>query len=183
MATPAKWQQSVGAALCMTSSHRCVRRSRCFARARNGNSERVGKPDCRGAVGKVGRGGSPCTRPRTATRGVAAPGFSTARLGEGPGLLGGLQSDPSLEGCRMSLLCDCHDAPRNGTVISDQFNIPSGPVLGVPPHSPSPRAGGPGSLTPAHSGHHPARPDPPALARAAARTPRGLWARRGCRGS
>src|SRR5271157_1953238 len=42
-----------------------------------------------------------------------------------------LQSDPSLEGCRMSLLCVCHDAPRNGTVISDQFNIPSGPVLGV----------------------------------------------------
>src|SRR5208337_2896437 len=35
------------------------------------------------------------------------------------------------EGCRMSLLCDCHDAPRNGTVISDQFNIPSGPVSGV----------------------------------------------------
>src|SRR5271157_2410368 len=31
----------------------------------------------------------------------------------------------------MSLLCACHDAPRNGTVISDQFNIPSGPVLGV----------------------------------------------------
>src|SRR3974377_1031785 len=31
----------------------------------------------------------------------------------------------------MSLLCVCHDAPRNGTVISDQFNIPSGPVLGV----------------------------------------------------
>ncbi len=25
------------------------------------------------------------------------------QLGEGPGLLGGLQSDPSLEGCRMSL--------------------------------------------------------------------------------
>ncbi len=43
---------------------------------------------------------------------------------------GGLQSDPSLEGCRMSLRCACHDAPRNGTVISDQFNIPSGPVLG-----------------------------------------------------
>src|SRR5271157_4040503 len=31
----------------------------------------------------------------------------------------------------MSLVCACHDAPRNGTVISDQFNIPSGPVLGV----------------------------------------------------
>ena len=31
----------------------------------------------------------------------------------------------------MSLLCVCHDAPRNGTVISDQFNIPSGPGLGV----------------------------------------------------
>src|SRR5271166_4138033 len=31
----------------------------------------------------------------------------------------------------MSLLCACHDAPRNGTVISDQFNIPRGPVLGV----------------------------------------------------
>src|SRR5271157_2215502 len=56
---------------------------------------------------------------------------SSRQLNEGPGLLGGLRSDPSLEGCRMSLVCACHDAPRNGTVISDQFNIPSGPVLGV----------------------------------------------------
>jgi hypothetical protein len=55
----------------------------------------------------------------------------SCQLGEGPGLLGGLQSDPSLEGCRMSLSCACHDAPRNGKVIFDQFNIPSGPVLGV----------------------------------------------------
>ncbi len=53
------------------------------------------------------------------------------QLRKGSGLLGGLQSDPSLEGCRMSLLCACHDAPRDGTVIFDQFNIPSGPVLGV----------------------------------------------------
>ena len=43
----------------------------------------------------------------------------------------GLQSDPSLEGCRMSLFCASHGAPRNGKVIFDQFNIPSGPVLGV----------------------------------------------------
>ena len=34
----------------MTSSRRCVRRSRCFARARNGNSECAGMLDCRGAV-------------------------------------------------------------------------------------------------------------------------------------
>src|SRR5262249_40591515 len=53
------------------------------------------------------------------------------QLGEGPGLLGGLQSDPGPEGGRMSLSCALHDAPRDGTVISDQFNIPSGPVLGV----------------------------------------------------
>ncbi len=31
----------------------------------------------------------------------------------------------------MSLACACHDAPRDGTVNSDQFNIPSGPVSGV----------------------------------------------------
>src|SRR5512135_1402073 len=31
----------------------------------------------------------------------------------------------------MSPPCACHDAPQDGTVISDQFNIPSGPVLGV----------------------------------------------------
>src|SRR5512135_293768 len=53
------------------------------------------------------------------------------QLGEGPGLLGGLQSDPSLERRGISLACARHDAPRNATVIFDQFNIPSGPVLGV----------------------------------------------------
>jgi hypothetical protein len=39
----------------------------------------------------------------------------------------------------MSLLCACHDAPRDGTVISDQFNIPSGPVLGVHLNEQDPR--------------------------------------------
>jgi hypothetical protein len=53
------------------------------------------------------------------------------QLGKGPGLFGGLQRDPSLEGRGISLSCARHDAPRNGTVIFDQFNIPSGPVLGV----------------------------------------------------
>jgi hypothetical protein len=54
------------------------------------------------------------------------------QLGQGPGLLGGLQSDPSLEGSRMSLLtCVGHDAPQGATKTFDQFNIPSGPVFGV----------------------------------------------------
>jgi hypothetical protein len=57
--------------------------------------------------------------------------ISSCQLDEGLGLLGGLQSDPSLEGRGISLSCALHDAPRNATVIFDQFNIPSGPVLGV----------------------------------------------------
>src|SRR5262249_49879445 len=53
------------------------------------------------------------------------------QLGQGPGLLGGLQGDPGLEGRGIALACACHDAPRDGTVNSDEFNIPSGPVFGV----------------------------------------------------
>ena len=53
------------------------------------------------------------------------------QLGQGAGLPGGLQSDPGLEGRGMSLSCACHDTPRDGTMTSDQFNIPSGPVSGV----------------------------------------------------
>ena len=54
------------------------------------------------------------------------------QLGQGPGLLDGLQGDPGLEGGRMALLtCVGHDGPRDATVTFDQFNIPSGPVSGV----------------------------------------------------
>src|SRR5512135_3819640 len=61
-------------------------------------------------------------------------GMDLVRLGEfgdGPGLLGGLQSDLGLEGGRMPLAFAGHDAPRDGTVIFDQYNIPSCPVSGV----------------------------------------------------
>ena len=58
-------------------------------------------------------------------------GKRSGQLGEGPGLLDGLQSDPRLKGCRISLVRAFHDAPRNAKVIFDQFNISSGPVLGV----------------------------------------------------
>ena len=72
------------------------------------------------------------------------------QLVDGPGLLGGLQGDLGLEGGRMPLACAGHDAPRDGTVTFDQFNIPSGPVLGVhymasaftsPEQEPTPAAG------------------------------------------
>jgi hypothetical protein len=53
------------------------------------------------------------------------------QLGESPGLPGGLQSDPSLEGRGIALACACHDAPRDESEPFDQFNIPSGPVFGV----------------------------------------------------
>src|SRR6516165_8908382 len=53
------------------------------------------------------------------------------QLGQGPGLLGGLQGDSGLEGCGVSLAWTCHDAPRDESVTFDQFNIPSGPVFGV----------------------------------------------------
>src|SRR5262249_44104525 len=40
------------------------------------------------------------------------------QLGQGPGLLGGLQGDLGLEGGRMALLsCVGHDEPRDATVI------------------------------------------------------------------
>src|SRR5262249_22638706 len=52
-------------------------------------------------------------------------------LRQGLGLLGGLESDLGLEARRVSLPGPLHDAPRDGTEIFDQFNIPSGPVLGV----------------------------------------------------
>src|SRR5512135_2908986 len=53
------------------------------------------------------------------------------QFGEGLGLLGGLQGDLGLEGGRMPLALADHDAPRDGTVIFDQYNIPSCPVSGV----------------------------------------------------
>jgi hypothetical protein len=53
------------------------------------------------------------------------------QLGQDPGLLGGLQGDPSLEGRGISLACTRDDAPRDGSETFDQFNIPSGPVSGV----------------------------------------------------
>src|SRR5262249_26841862 len=54
------------------------------------------------------------------------------QLGQGPGLLDGLQGDLGLEGGRMALLTGVgHDEPRDATVTFDQFNIPSGPVFGV----------------------------------------------------
>src|SRR6516165_4535072 len=54
------------------------------------------------------------------------------QLGQGPGLLEGLQGDLGLEGGRVALLTSVgHDEPRDATVTFDQFNIPSGPVFGV----------------------------------------------------
>src|SRR5262249_41983018 len=54
------------------------------------------------------------------------------QLGQGPGLLDGLQGDLGLEGGRVALLTGVgHDEPRDATVTFDQFNIPSGPVFGV----------------------------------------------------
>jgi hypothetical protein len=54
------------------------------------------------------------------------------QLGQGPGLLDGLQGNLGLEGGRMALLtCAGHDEPRDPTVTFDQFNIPSGPFLVV----------------------------------------------------
>src|SRR4051812_34393133 len=52
-------------------------------------------------------------------------------LGDGLGLLGGLQGDLGFEGGGMPLAFDGHDAPRDGTVTFDQYNIPSCPVSGV----------------------------------------------------
>ena len=53
------------------------------------------------------------------------------QLGQSPGLLDRLQGDPRLEGRGTSLSCACHDVPRDGTVNSDEFDIPSDPVLGL----------------------------------------------------
>src|SRR5215831_11793017 len=54
------------------------------------------------------------------------------QLGQGPGLLDGLQGDLGLEGGRMALrTCVGHEEPRDATVTFDQLNIPSGPVFGV----------------------------------------------------
>src|SRR6516164_6157008 len=54
------------------------------------------------------------------------------QLGQGPGLLDGLQGDLGLEGGRVALrTCVGHDEPRDATVTFDEFNIPSGPVFGV----------------------------------------------------
>src|SRR5262249_59235 len=54
------------------------------------------------------------------------------QLGQGPGLLDGFQGDLGLEGGRVALLtCVGHDEPRDATVTFDQFNIPSGPGIGV----------------------------------------------------
>src|SRR5262249_48832764 len=53
------------------------------------------------------------------------------QLGQGPGLLGGLQGDPGLEGRGISLASARHDAPRDESVTFDEFNIPSGPVFGL----------------------------------------------------
>src|SRR5512147_1887463 len=53
------------------------------------------------------------------------------QFGDGPGLLGGLQGDLGLEGGRMPLAFAGHEAPRDGTVSFDQYNIPSCPVSGV----------------------------------------------------
>src|SRR5215217_7432066 len=61
-------------------------------------------------------------------------GMDLERLGEfgdGLGLLGGLQGDLGLEGGRVALACAGHDAPRDGSATSDQYNIPSCPVSGV----------------------------------------------------
>src|SRR5512135_284099 len=61
-------------------------------------------------------------------------GVDLVRLGEfgdGPGLLGGLQGDPGLEGGRVAFTCAGHETPRDGTATFDQFNIPSCPVSGV----------------------------------------------------
>src|SRR5947209_3373829 len=52
-------------------------------------------------------------------------------LGDGLGLLGGLQGDLGLEGGRVALACAGHHAPRDGSATSDQYNIPSCPVSGV----------------------------------------------------
>jgi hypothetical protein len=64
------------------------------------------------------------------------------RLGDGPGLLDGLQGDLGLEGGRMPLALAGHDAPRDGSETIDQYNIPGCPASGV--HlipTPSSRAG------------------------------------------
>src|SRR5215213_222483 len=53
------------------------------------------------------------------------------QLGDGLGLLGGLQGDLGLEGGRVALACTGHEAPRDGSATSDQYNIPSCPVSGV----------------------------------------------------
>src|SRR5512135_3176915 len=52
-------------------------------------------------------------------------------FGDGLGLLGGFQRHFGLEGRRMSPACPGHDAPRDGTVSFDEYNIPSCPVSGV----------------------------------------------------
>ena len=61
-------------------------------------------------------------------------GMDLIRLGEfgdGLGLLGGLQGDLCLEGGGVPLALAGHDAPRDGSVTFDQYNIPSCPVSGV----------------------------------------------------
>src|SRR5581483_9180934 len=52
-------------------------------------------------------------------------------LGDGSGLLGGLQGDLSLEGGRMPFACTGHEAPRDGSEDVDQSNIPSCPGNGI----------------------------------------------------
>src|SRR6267154_2693495 len=53
------------------------------------------------------------------------------QLGDGLGLLGGLQGDLGLECGRMPLAFAGHDAPRDESATFDQYNIPSCPVSGV----------------------------------------------------
>src|SRR6516165_10511450 len=53
------------------------------------------------------------------------------QLGDGPGLLDGLQGDLGLEGGRMPLALAGHDAPRDGSETIDQYNIPGCPASGV----------------------------------------------------
>src|SRR6516165_8151082 len=53
------------------------------------------------------------------------------QLGDGPRLLDGLQGDLGLEGGRMPLALAGHDAPRDGSETTDQYNIPGCPASGV----------------------------------------------------
>jgi hypothetical protein len=83
------------------------------------------------AAGDTALGGSRVGRTQIARTLDGVDSVRLRELGDGLGLLGGLQGEPDLEGGRMGLAWTGHDAPRDGAANFDEYNIPSCPVSGV----------------------------------------------------